>query len=271
MIKLIATDIDGTLLDANRFISPATVKAFAAFDIPKILISARMPSAMYYLQEALNIKNSALVCYNGALVLDKTEVLLDLSIQMTEAQKFAQIASKHDLHLSIYRHDEWYVPQLDQWAQREINNTRVEPQVQSTEKTLEYLDQTSLKGTAHKVMLMGDANRMDKAYQEADQQMADKVHLYRSKDTYTEVTPRGTSKLVALKILLQQRFPEVLLDEVVAFGDNYNDEEMLGAVGYGVAVENARDVVKQAARYLTSHHKKDGVATWLTAYKKGRH
>jgi hydroxymethylpyrimidine pyrophosphatase-like HAD family hydrolase len=115
-------------------------------------------------------------------------------------------------------------------------------------------------------MFMGDEVAMDAAFAKAEQLLSSSVHLYRSKNTYTEITPAGTSKKVALNLLLDRCFPDVNMDGVAAFGDNYNDTEMLEAVGYGVAVENARDVVKKVASHLTDHHKKDGVARWLKAH-----
>ncbi|ARN78225.1 HAD family hydrolase [Nonlabens spongiae] len=263
MIKLIATDIDGTLLDQHRSISDHTAATFKIIDLPKILISARMPQAMYYLQEMLDIAGTPIICYNGALVLDRDEVLYNLHIPFEQIETLAATALEHDLHISLYRKDEWFVTAMDQWAQREVNNTRVQPTVQDLQQTLDYFENTRDQGGAHKVMLMGDMVAMDSAFAKAEQQLGNQVHLYRSKDTYTEITPAGTSKKKALELLLKERFQESGMEHVAAFGDNYNDTEMLQAVGYGVAVANGRDEVKQAARYIADHHKKDGVALWL--------
>lgn len=107
---------------------------------------------------------------------------------------------------------------------------------------------------------------MDLAFAKAEQALGDQVHLYRSKNTYTEITPKGTSKKIALEKLLAHKFPEIHLKQVAAFGDNFNDVDLLEGVGYGVAVENARAAVKKAARYQTGHHKEDGVASWLETF-----
>ncbi|MGB5980988.1 MAG: HAD family hydrolase [Nonlabens sp.] len=263
MIKLIASDIDGTLLDENRSISDKTAQAFKRLDLPKVLISARMPQAMYYLQDMLEIAGSPIICYNGALVLDQEAVLYNLSIPLEEMRLLAKIAAQFNLHVSFYRREEWYVASMDQWAQREVNNTRVHPKVQKIEKTLEHFENTQEKGGAHKVMFMGDEEGMDLAFAKAEQLLAKKVHLYRSKNTYTEISPKGISKKSALELLLEKKYPAVFMKEVAAFGDNFNDTEMLESVGYGVAVENAREEVKRVARFQTGHHKKDGVAVWL--------
>jgi Cof subfamily protein (haloacid dehalogenase superfamily) len=263
MIQLFATDIDGTLLDKNRFLSDRTRHELGKLLLPKILISARMPQAMYYLQEALDIINAPLICYNGALVLQGSDILYELSIPYEEIEKLTEIGQEYGLHVALYRNQEWFVPAMDQWAKREEHNTRVTPSVADTSDTLNYFKQTQDQGGAHKIMFMGDEVLMDAAFAKAEQLLGPKVHLYRSKNTYTEITPSGTSKEVALRKLLELRYPEVGMKNVVAFGDNYNDTDMLAAVGYGVAVENAREEVKKAARFITGHHKEDGVALWL--------
>jgi len=263
MIQLIATDIDGTLLDHQRYISDTTARVFNQIALPKILISARMPQAMYYLQEALGILGAPIICYNGALVLHEQEVLHTESIAYPAILQIAQLGREHGLHVSIYRHQEWFVEQMDEWTAREVHNTRTQPSKQPLATTLAYFESTMDQGGAHKIMFMGDKDKMDSAFAKAEQLVASQVHLYRSKDTYTEISPKGISKKSALELLLQKRYTDVAMSRIAAFGDNYNDTEMLAGVGHGVAVENGREEVKSAARYMTTHHKEDGVAVWL--------
>lgn len=266
MIQLIATDIDGTLLDEHRFLSQRTINAFLKTrHLPVVLISARMPQAMYYLQDALQRPEMPVICYNGALVLHGAAQLYSTSIPVTTINSIAQIAVENKLHCSIYRGDEWFVPQMDHWANREVNNTRVTPQVQDLKTTLAYFKNTQQLGGAHKIMLMGESVAMDSAFAKAEK-LPSQLHLYRSKDTYTEISPFDISKKTALELLINKCFPDVKMEQVAAFGDNYNDVEMIAAVGHGVAVDNARDAVKAVAKYLTAHHKKDGVAAWIEKY-----
>lgn len=268
MIKLLATDIDGTLLDEHRFIATVTATAFESLDIPKILVSARMPSAMYYLQEAINANHEPIICYNGALTLHNGNVLFNKNISFNIIQELLEIGQEFGLHVSIYRNDEWFVIENDPWTQREINNTRVQPTIQSYEVTMDYLKHTQNLGGAHKIMYMGNEDSMNSAFAKAEKQKSSIVHLYRSKNTYTEITPAETSKKVALEHLLVAQFPEIAMSEVVAFGDNYNDIDMLKAVGYGVCTANAVDKLKECAGYETLHHKEHGVAHWIQQNKE---
>ena len=68
------------------------------------------------------------------------------------------------------------------------------------------------------------------------------------------------SKKSAIQTLLDQAYPTLKWEEIIAFGDNYNDMEMLEAVGLGVAVGNAKPKVLAMADYLSKTNKEDGVA-----------
>ena len=94
----------------------------------------------------------------------------------------------------------------------------------------------------------------------------DDLNVYRSKDTYLELSPKAISKAKALKILHEKY--DIKRKEIIAFGDNYNDVEMLDYVGIGVAVENARKEAKKVANYVTKHHKENGVAIALKKFFK---
>jgi hydroxymethylpyrimidine pyrophosphatase-like HAD family hydrolase len=77
-----------------------------------------------------------------------------------------------------------------------------------------------------------------------------------------EIAPKPISKATGLKKILAHGYA-IGLDEVVAFGDGYNDIDLLQQVGWGVAVANAFPEVKAVANEVTQHHKEDGVASTL--------
>ena len=166
------------------------------------------------------------------------------------------------IHLSLYQNDEWYVPEFDYWANREANNTKVKPQRQKLEVTLALFRQRNLG--AHKIMCMGDANEIDYLYRKLENLHADEIILYRSKDTYIEIAHRSISKLTAINTLIEAKYPKTKPNNIIAFGDNYNDIEMLSKVGLGVAVENSKQAVKQAANDITDSNVNDGVAKYIS-------
>lgn len=263
--NLICTDIDGTLLNADRYLSDATVSAFAKANLHTVLASSRMPSAMHYLQEGLNIKNKPLIAYNGGLILGNNGICIEsntMPLQILE--DLIKHHNDHTYNLSIYADDDWFTDQEDFWSLREINNTRVIPTYQSALKSLETLQQT--QRAPHKLMCMGEVSEIDSIVSYLADRHHEQVHLYRSKDTYLEITPKYIDKSKALQVLLDTEY-FFTMDTVIAFGDNHNDEELLKHAGLGVAVANATDKLKVIANHISDYtNKEDAVAKAIEAF-----
>lgn len=261
--KAICSDIDGTLLNSERSLSPNLIAIISSIsaEIPFFLASARMPAAMRHLLQDLNRPKEPLIAYNGALVLDaEGKELESITIPISLVQEIVHTALPLALHLSLFHGENWYTPEADHWASREIQNTKVHPTWKSPLQVLE--DWTSSNLGAHKVMCMGDSAKIDLLYQALFQKLGTQLHLYRSKDTYLEIAPKPISKATGLARILEA-FHSFGLDQVVAFGDSYNDIDLLEQVGWGVAVANAIPEVKAVANEITKHHKEDGVASTL--------
>lgn len=267
--KLVCSDIDGTLLNKDRELSKlsiATIKQLSP--IPFILISSRMPQAMFHLQQELDITNLPMIAYNGALIKDQELILQSTEIAEASSQKIADFCSNTSIHLSLYHNSEWYVPAMDYWAKREANNTKVIPVVNDIPDTLNTWKSQN-KG-AHKIMCMGDELEIDTLVNFLSSNLKNKVIGYRSKPTYLEIAPCNISKLTAIKTLIKTNYPKTQLQDIVAFGDNYNDIEMLNAVGVGVAVENANDDAQSVANHITKSNKEDGVALYIKQHLLGQ-
>jgi Cof subfamily protein (haloacid dehalogenase superfamily) len=218
-----------------------------------------MPAAIRHLQQELEIGNLPIIAYNGGLILVEGEVRSSTVIPLDILEELYRMNS-FDCHLSLYHRDEWYVPRNDQWARREINNTKVTPTVKSNKEVMKKWEKEG-KG-AHKIMAMGEVAHIDKIRDHLENQFPGQLHLYRSKDTYLEIAPRSISKYTAIEMLLQDHF-NLGPEEAVAIGDNYNDVEMLKNVGYGVAVGNARQEAMDAANIVCGKSIEDGVAKIL--------
>ena len=126
MYKLVALDIDGTLLNKDRAISKRTQNVIQAISpsVEVVLISSRMPKAMRYLQKDLAIPDQPLIAYNGGLILADGTAIVSKGIDLNSFQQILEANNDLDLHLSLYHNDEWFVPQIDYWTNREQNNTK---------------------------------------------------------------------------------------------------------------------------------------------------
>ena len=269
--KIICTDIDGTLLGKNRELSSVTIQEINRIknEVPVILVSSRMPKAMRHLQTTLGIEHFPVIAYNGGLVLiynqDEQEPTIFLSVPIaTDVSRIIYTNTQNtNIHVSLYLHDDWYVEAIDQWALREINNTKVHPTVTDFD-TLIKLWENSDEGP-HKIMCMGPEEEIHALEMFLNSAFPETLHVYRSKATYLEIASKSVSKATAIQQLLQDKMG-YQMSEAIAFGDNYNDIAMLEAVGLGIAVSNGNDALKKVAQEITLSNLEDGVAVALQKY-----
>jgi Cof subfamily protein (haloacid dehalogenase superfamily) len=270
-IRAICTDIDGTLLNKERELSDETIRVIGRLreKMPIILASSRMPSAMYHLQKQLGIRAHPLICYNGGFVIHASKieksptVIHSVHIPVSICTSILALTKQTSVHVSLYEKDSWYAPGMDEWTLREATITKVNPIIKASEEVLEaWTDEVT---GAHKIMCMGPAEEISFLESSLRQNFSNDVHVYHSKDTYLEIAPKSISKASALKMLLA-KINGIELSEVIAFGDNYNDVEMIQSVGLGIAVENARSEVKAVAKAITANSKENGVALALEKY-----
>lgn len=257
---MLCADLDGTLLSTKSDVSDVTISEIGRLrdKMRIILVSARMPRAMRYLQRRLNIQDQPMVSYNGALVLHGDVEISSSLINMPHLWKIYDLAESQFTKLGLYRSDEWYVEENTARVRKEIRHTQATPVFRNTPDTLRDWEERNIG--AHKVMLMGTKITSDKLFPQLKKELGEQVHLYRSNDTLIEISPKSVSKLSAIKSLLK---PGETLSDVIAFGDNYNDIDMLKHCGFGVAVGNARPEVKAAADIVTLPNVDDGVAHFI--------
>lgn len=268
----VCTDIDGTLLDSRRELSDRTIQAVKRINsagIPFILASSRMPSAMRHLQEQLDIIHQPMICFNGGYVLinegdsSTTAILDSVTIPLAICRTIGTLLQGTTIHASLYAEDNWFAPRTDQWTHREETITKVNATIMPFPTVMDQWESARLG--AHKVMCMGDAEEIADLYLKLQQMLFSELHIYRSRSTYLEIAPKSVSKATALRLIMKKRF-NADLSHVMAFGDNYNDVDMIQASGLGIAVGNAIQEVKDVAKEVTLNSKEDGVAVAIEKY-----
>ena len=193
------------------------------------------------------------------------KVLDSVTIPVEHCRTISTLASGTDLHVSLYSEDRWYAPAYDSWTEREERITKASPQLASNADVLADWEQHNTG--AHKVMCMGPADQIEELITAVDAACPGALHLYRSKSTYLEIAPKRISKATALEQLLRTKY-SISMNEVMAFGDNYNDIDLLQSVGLGIAVSNAREEVKAVANEVAESNIDDGVALAIEKYFK---
>ncbi len=267
--RIVFSDVDGTLLNKNRELASATIyqiRKLTEHNIPFVMVSARMPAGMIHLYREVPVDNPA-ICYNGALILKSIEEginnsnkLFSTTIGYSIAKAVFSICRKFDLHFSLYSNNQWFASKNDEWRLREENNTKVKATIYSN---MEYKISELENGQQHihKLMVMGENMLIDALHNHLASQFAGKINIYRSKDTHIEITPASINKATGCLALLAHL--NLKPEHAIAFGDNFNDTEMLQLVNFGVAMDNAPAEVKEKAQMVAPANTDDGVAKTL--------
>lgn len=261
--KMICLDIDGTLLNSKhqitRSVKNSIQKAATEKNITVILVSARMPKGIIFLQKELGIK-SPIISYSGALILDqKQNVLHQEILSLHDVQSIYAAAIKLQAHLSIYKEDTWYIEKNDDWSQQESDITGICPEIQPFDML--FTQWKKQKTGPNKLLFMADPEIIQTL---KNSLAAKSITSYCSKPTYLEIVPNCASKTNAIKHLAN--IGSISQKEIMTIGDNYNDIDMLESAGLGIAMGNAPDAVKIHAAAITASNDKDGVAVAIEKY-----
>lgn len=264
--KMICLDIDGTLLNSEHRITQKTKEVIQIVSekikMPVILVSARMPKGMLFLLEELDISHP-IICYSGALVMDdKTNVLLSITIPISEVKRVYKLAGEMGIHVSLYKDDEWYVEEMDEWAEQEGAITKISPIIRSFSDLFDLWGREN--SGPNKILCMGDPNGLEELNGKMKELSFNNLNIYFSKPTYLEIMPGNASKISAIEFLCQKY--GIQRSEIIAIGDNYNDISMLEFAGLGIAMGNAPDAVKQHADDITLSNDEDGVSEAIRKY-----
>ncbi|MDO5090571.1 MAG: Cof-type HAD-IIB family hydrolase [Cardiobacteriaceae bacterium] len=252
--RAIFTDIDGTLLTSAHTISARTLAAVQrviALGVPVILASARPPLAVAPLVAQIG-GGQPFIAFNGALIFDgKGEILHSMTLDNASLRQLEPLLeSRHDIAVNYYCGTAWYAPDpANRWTAQEEKITAL-----SAARKPEEIE------NAHKILVMGEADTIA-ALEAALQARFPHLAIYRSKDTYLEIVNPAVNKAAAVR-LLRERLG-VARDATIAFGDHYNDLDMLRDAGYGVAMGNAPAAMQAQVAHTTAGNDEDGMALVL--------
>ena len=256
-IKLAAFDLDGTLLDSQRSLTPAAKKAVACLQqkgIYVVLVTGRSYSAVKPIYDQLGL-HAPIVCYNGAGVVNGDDGAMIHSLLLPDhlTRGVIQIARRHNVHVHVFISDRMYYEK-------------------ERKEAWDYEKQLGIKGTLVPFDEMKDLNVL-KALCIADHEILQQVsrdigNAYGENITrvfsyphFLEVMDGRVNKVEGLKAVSRQY--GISRDEMIAFGDGENDIEMLRYAGIGIAMENAYEHVKEAADLITASNDEEGITKSL--------
>lgn len=263
--KLIAMDLDGTLLDNQKRVSERAKRDLhlaKEMGIEIVFLSGRMFDAIRIIEEQIGfscIKASSAGTYITVGDQCAADSLLSNADMLF---LYKNIAEKYHVPLWVYKGRNWYVSASDKYVEYESNIIQIRPKISSPETLAAAW---SLEGTGPNKLLFGaDPDIIDKIKEDLLTYNSDSFDFARSADMYLEIFPKGANKGTALQTICQ--ILKIKPENTIAFGDQELDIPLLQAAGFGVAVANAPQSVLDAADAITFSNEKDGVAAALETY-----
>lgn len=254
-IKLIAIDIDGTLITPDKSITPRVREILRYVEDKGIMVSlvtGRLyPTCKKYAFE-LGLSGPCVI-YQGAMIIDHRtdKVLYELRIPKDKALEIIRYSREHNLALNVYMDQfTFYTEKPNQYSILDAQLNEVELQVV---KDLEEI----LVNDPLKLMFVDDPeiiSKLEEKFSNLDKELVALTSL----PQFLEIVNKNATKASALK-WIADRF-NIKREEVMAIGDSHNDIPMLEWAGIGVAMENADEKVKSHADFVTLSNTEDGVA-----------
>ena len=257
-IKLIMSDIDGTILDKNHQLDSYLIELMPLLkqcNIPFVLASARSPLGIAPISKELGITDCPIACYNGALISLGDKILSQYSIDKSELLLLHDFLKKEfpTVSINVYSGKDWLVNTIDEWVEIEATITGESPKVTSLADFIK--DEKTL---VHKLLLIDNTDTIQKLQKNLSSIDFPQTNFYLSKDNYLEVTHNQVSKKQALLELAN--YYQLPLTSIMTLGDNYNDIPMIETAGLGIAMGNAPRDVKTCAKAVTDSNEQNGVS-----------
>ncbi len=264
--RLIAADLDDTLLDNNSkisFRSREAIRKAVAKGVMFVIATGRMFKTSISYMEELDIDSDCpLINYHGALIKtsQSEEVIFHRPLEHDLALKLVGEAEQQDCHISLFVGDELYIKEENEFSRYYQALTGLEMQAVGD---LSFF-MAGNKMNPSKISVICLNNHIDRVETRLKDRFGEKLSILQSRPYFLEITDRRATKGQALSWLAGKL--GIKPEEVMAFGDGYNDLDMLEFAGLGVAVANARPEVILAADMITSSNSEDGVAEVIEKY-----
>lgn len=258
-IRLVALDLDGTLLQPDHTVGAASKEAIAVArqkGLRFAIVTGRMYSSATPIAAELGLDGMPIIGYNGGMVAEypSGKVLVHEPVPLDVCLRVAAYCKERNLALQVYVDDRVYAA-VDSKAcdiYEEISGHRPEVVGDLTQW---------LTAPCTKLLIYHDAAGMPPIFQAIKETFGAEAEVMTSYPFFVEIMKPGVSKGKALAELAEQL--GLTRDEVVAFGDGLNDESMIRWAGKGVAMAQAPERLRAAADLVTTAPVGEGVPQGL--------
>lgn len=266
-IKLIALDLDDTLLNNERQISDENVKALqecAKKGIYIVLCSGRAEDAIVPFVKRLNLESIGcseqgkyLIGINGCSIFDLKEKkqIFCKKVESNILIAANQIAESFGLKSEVYTPDTIYYEKETKWTKLDVDLCGLKGQ--EVENYKEFLKQGFTK-----MLVPGEPELLLKVQEVLKKEFGDKAVIFTSKPYFLEILPPDCGKGESIQFLSSHIGIDI--KQTMGFGDSMNDESLIRHAGIGVCMKNGLDAIKKIADYVTEQdNNHSGVADFL--------
>ena len=269
-IRLVATDLDGTLIGADLVIRPRVAAAIAEAQARGVLVviaTGRMYRSTLRFARALDLR-APLICYQGAYIREMPigdepapPPIRHVTMDADVAREAILWSREQGLDAHVNRDDRLVMERGDESAEDYERISGID-----ADFVPDLL--AAVSGPVTKVLAVGPAGVPERVLAAGREALLGRAEVTVSHPEYLEFTAPGVTKGQALRWLARRlRIP---LAATMAVGDQYNDLEMLAVAGHGVAMADSPAEVRAAARHVTASVADEGLAVAMEALVLGR-
>ena len=255
--KVLVLDIDGTLHNSDKEVSPKTKEAIInAQKNGTIVVLASGRSTCGVMPVAKEIEldkfGGYILSFNGGRITNcKTgEVIYETNISKEDVPEIYNISKEMGVNIFTYFENKVITENDSEYLRLECRVS------QSKSKFVEsFVDAVNFD--VPKFLMSGDGDYLAKIEPKVCEKLNGRFNVFRSEPFFLEIMPNNIDKANSLEKLLEHL--NISKDEMIACGDGFNDVSMINFAGLGVAMGNAQEVVKDVSDFITQSNDDDGI------------
>lgn len=259
--KMIVADLDDTLLNDNLQVSAENKEAIRkAQNLGLIftIATGRMFQSAQVIAREMGVTGH-IISYQGALVktVETEEVLVEQSVPFDLAADVLKEGYAAGVHINLYLNDQLYVDTVTPEGIGYVQQSDVG--MNPVGNLIDFLDTSPTK-----ILFIAEPDLLDDLQHRLQEKYGSALYITKSKPFYLEFLHPQATKGHALKLLAEKL--SIDREAIIAFGDSYNDIEMLEYAGMGVAMGNAPEAIKKIADQVTASNDESGIARFLEKF-----
>lgn len=265
MIKLVATDIDGTILPYTGEFTYGVkncIRRMRDLGIKVVIVTGRMHKGAIKIAQRLAL-DTPVVSYNGGYIKDfYNKVLYEKYLEPDYTKQIIDWARRNNVHINLYSDDNLY-------SEEDCEEVRRYSKYQKLNFTIKSFDDIEYD-KIHKLLAIDyrNAERVTDWVNTMSERFPE-LYIIKSTPYFCEFSPKDATKACAVNFL--QKYWGLNKDEILTIGDQDNDIELLKAGGISVAMANGTEGLKEVADYITDTVENDGFVKAMEEFVLSAH